>query len=78
MRRRPAAATLIQTLGWKPPYASGVALKRNNNNDNNNNNSYLKRGMEDISEENLNIPVTVSGWWLCLIHVSRKFSTLHS
>ena len=24
---RPAAAALIQPLGWEPPYAAGVALK---------------------------------------------------
>ena len=26
--RRPAAASLIQPLAWEPPYATGVALKR--------------------------------------------------
>ena len=25
---RPAATTLIQPLAWEPPYAAGVALKR--------------------------------------------------
>ena len=26
--RRPAAVALIQALAWEPPYAAGVALKR--------------------------------------------------
>ena len=29
---RPAAAALIRPLAWEPPYAMGVALKKNNNN----------------------------------------------
>ena len=28
--RRPAATALIQALAWEPPYAAGVALKRQN------------------------------------------------
>ena len=37
---RPAAIPLIQPLAWEPPYAAGMALKRqkdqNNNSSNNN------------------------------------------
>ena len=28
LRCRPAAVALIEPLAWEPPYASGVALKR--------------------------------------------------
>ena len=33
---KPAAIPPIQPLAWKPPYAAGMALKRQKNNNNNN------------------------------------------
>ena len=37
------AAALIQTLAWEPPYAMGVALKRQDNHNNINNINHNKR-----------------------------------
>ena len=38
---RSAAAAPIQPLAWEPPYAAGMALKRQKDRNNNNNNNFL-------------------------------------
>ena len=41
--RRPAATAPIRPLAWEPPYAAGVALKRQNKNKN-------KQGEDKVGE----------------------------
>ena len=49
LRHRPAATAPVGLLAWEPPYATGVALKRQKDKKTNNNNNKTPQAKKTIS-----------------------------